>query len=442
MLSEIVAANKNYAVMEVNGENQLDETAIRVIRNDCPLFVQPIQLMNMDNHIQLRFELQGGIRLAYISMQMKKRELNRLLHQMVSPFLECADYFLDYHNIYLDRNYMMLNQSDYKVTYLYVPYEQLQNTEEDILKFLTDFIMEIDLQDEPAYITQLIRCVMGKGASIVSLMQLINENDTSEVKYTVAEPQPVPEKKIIQEPPKAVEKPFDIPKKEEIKKPDNSVQKEFGKNDISGMIGAELFGSADQPEKKKKEKEKKEGGQKSKGFLSKLLDGNKKSQKEEINLQQEISKEVKQNQTAPVEVPNIMQSVPNYEIESSETEIIDEVEQESSTDKLRLRLEKSLVEGVPDSIDIDLKKGYAVVGRYDKTGKLSADYNFDMSLTFIGRRHLRFERSGEEMYVIDLESKNHTYLNNEELLPNRRYEIHVNDRITITQKYGITYKVC
>ena len=93
-------------------------------------------------------------------------------------------------------------------------------------------------------------------------------------------------------------------------------------------------------------------------------------------------------------------------------------------------------------INLDLNKGYAVIGRYDKTGKLSADFNFDMSLTYIGRRHARFELSGEDVYIIDLESKNHTFLNNEELLPNRRYLLHKDDRIMITQKYGIVYQVC
>ena len=141
-----------------------------------------------------------------------------------------------------------------------------------------------------------------------------------------------------------------------------------------------------------------------------------------------------------------MQSAPQaYDMEAAagnfNTEIEDDDEIES-TDTLRMRLESSAVDNVPELIELDMSKVCVVVGRVDKTGKMSADFNFDMSLTYIGRRHARFEKVGEDFFMIDLESKNHTYLNGEELLPNRRYPIHKGDRITFTKKYAITYRVC
>lgn len=446
MLSEIVAANKNYAVITVNKQDVLDKTAIRVIKNDCPTFVQPIRLVSIDNEIQLRFEIQGGIRLAYISMHMRKSELNKLLYQMLTPFKECADFFLDYHYIYLDRNYIMVNQSDYKITYIYMPNIPNQNTEEKIMKFFADFVMEIDLQDDPAYITKLIRCIMSRDATVLTLLQLVNENSISnENRNSIQidfEEMPAKENRIPISEHHEMEKQNTTEVKKEVTTEDNKPEKEFGKESISDVIGAGLFGDMENKDKKKKDKKEKETGKKAKGFLGKLLENNKKPNKAETTVQERNSQNVKNSGFPGIDEQLNLSDATDYVMESSVTEINEDEEQNRSTDRLRLKLEKSLVENVPPFIEIDLSKGYAVVGRYDKSGKLSADYNFDMSLTFIGRRHMRFEKSGEEFYLIDLESKNHTYLNNEELLPNRRYTIHSNDRITITQKYAITYKVC
>ena len=71
MFNEIVVANKNYASVTVDRPESLDQTAIRVIRYDCPSFLLPIRLVNIDNMLQLRYEIQGGIRLAYMPQKMR-----------------------------------------------------------------------------------------------------------------------------------------------------------------------------------------------------------------------------------------------------------------------------------------------------------------------------------------------------------------------------------
>ncbi|MBO5143908.1 MAG: FHA domain-containing protein [Lachnospiraceae bacterium] len=438
MFNEIVVANKNYASVTVDRPESLDQTAIRVIRYDCPSFLLPIRLVNIDNMLQLRYEIQGGIRLAYMPQKMRKREMNRLLYHMVEPYMKCADWFLDYRNIYLDRSYIMVDQNDYKVKYIYLPMNEFasntMNSDEDILKFFSELIASVDIEDDPAYMASLVRCVIGREASLGALLDMLKNNgiETAEQSkpFDVDSEQSVKERKVSPEIPKET-----LP----------VVGPKYDDNNLAGTIGSKLFdyesGAKKKNDKENRKENKKESklekGRKSKGLFGKLLDkeGDKKEHVDDNGQGEAFDSNVYKTGQIPVQK--------KYQTPEQEynTEIADEDVAEN-IDTLRMRLESSSVDKVPGLMELDMSKGYVIVGRYDKTGKMSADFNFDMSLTFIGRRHARFEKTEEAFFVIDLDSKNHTYLNNEELLPNRRYQIHSGDHITFTKKYGITYQVC
>lgn len=432
MLNEVMIANKNYASVVVEDRKKLDLVALKVIRYDCPPFLLPIHLVSIDNEIQLRYEILGGIRLEYMTLQMGKNELNKLLNQLLLPYVDCADWFLDFHNIYLDRNYIMIDQNDFKVKYVYMPYGYRIQTEEVVLKFFRDLVANVHLQDDEAYIATLLRCLIGNDASITAFADLVREN----LKKEESVPAQIPKQTPIMTP---VSSPAQ--EKKEPKPAEAATEKNFGEDKLVSSIGSGLFGENSKASEKKALKKEKQPN-----FFGRLLGSDKKSKKESFNLS-----ELDNNDNAGAgKIPEVVDDLgslakliepqQNFVLDIDKTEISEE--EEALSGVLRLRLERAQVDNIPNMIDLDLNKGYAVIGRYDKTGKLSADFNFDMSLTYIGRRHARFELSGEDMYIIDLESKNHTYLNNEELLPNRRYLLHKGDRITITQKYGIVYQVC
>lgn len=447
MLNEVMIANKNYASVVVEDKGRLDKTALNVIRYDCPSFLLPIRLVSINNEIQLRYEILGGIRLAYMSLQMKKEELNQLLYQLLAPYTDCADWFLDFHNIYLDRNYIMVDQSDLRIRYIYMPYGSNIQTEEQIMRFFCDLVMDVELQDDQAYIAVLLRSIMGKDASLTAFADLIRANMKDKEAQSVQLSEQLPQQAPVQVPHQISVSPVPsdaADEKNALQSAAGESGKEFGTNDLAGSIEAGLFGeSAGSTDKKSKKKADKKSDKKekqpkeSKGLFGLLRGNDKKSPKGavETNVSKvPIAEEMNAYRQNPVEMQQ------GLAMEDCKTEIFGEEEPVSGM--IRLRLENAQINNIPSTINLDMRNGYAVIGRYDKTGKLSADFNFDMSLTFIGRRHVRFEMSGSDMYIIDLESKNHTYLNNEELLPNRRYPLHKGDHIMITQKYGIIYQVC
>ena len=102
-------------------------------------------------------------------------KLDKLLYQLLLPYVDCADWFLDFHNIYLDRNYIMVDQSNLTVRYIYMPYTDRIQSEEEVLQFFRDLVACVTLQDDEAYIATLLRCIIGKDASITVFADLVKE---------------------------------------------------------------------------------------------------------------------------------------------------------------------------------------------------------------------------------------------------------------------------
>ncbi|ONI44982.1 hypothetical protein AN642_01960 [Epulopiscium sp. SCG-B10WGA-EpuloA2] len=79
------------------------------------------------------------------------------------------------------------------------------------------------------------------------------------------------------------------------------------------------------------------------------------------------------------------------------------------------------------------------IGRQDKANKpKESDYEFDVSVKSISRKHANIIKDDDIYYLIDLKSSNGTFLNDEKLKSNIRYELNYNDKISFS-KQGIEY---
>ena len=106
---------------------------------------------------------------------------------------------------------------------------------------------------------------------------------------------------------------------------------------------------------------------------------------------------------------------------------------------VRFQLENSSGYQLPGLIEIDMSKGYATIGRYDKAGRGQSDFNFDASMSFISKTHLRLEKLNDSIQVIDMNSGNGTYVNGTKIVPNIPYTISKGDFICFSSK--VTYKI-
>ena len=518
-LTDVVIAGKSCTKLVVPEGEALDEIALKVMRQDCPGFLLAVKTMVIDGELEIRYELSDGIRMSYSAMKLNKEEFIALLQSMLTPFRICNDWFLDYHNILLDLDYILVGKDGTSVKYAYIPLAGFSQSESDIGKFFEDVIFNIEITDDPNYTLTLLRDYRISGYNLMVLLDALSEasqkrapqaagsydkkgNNVSRNVETARKQNTDQVNNNPQETGGKIKNTFNGARDTGIKatqkgtaqqmeesRPGTSLNKagnssrpgvdngEFGKEDVAGGLIGNLFGDEDDQEEEssrsrknkkeaKTEKPSKEKQQKGNG-LRDLFKGKAKTPEQNAFVVKEDKKrtEARENedwismalanggqtggQIAGQTGGQIggqtnrgrdqVKAVNNYE--DDKTIIFDDYE---ATDNsiLRLQLIDSGGYKCPKLIEIDLQKGYATVGRYDKNGNKQADFNFDASLSFVSRRHFRIETDNDQWRIIDLGSANGTYVNNEELTPNIPHPLTSGDRIMISMKQRLVYQVC
>lgn len=474
MLKDVVIANKIYAKLNLADAETLDDIAVKVIKQDTPDFLVPFKMVSIDGETEIRYEIGEGTRLNYLSESMTKREFVLLLENMIRPFKICNDWFLDYHYFHLDSNYIFIGKNYTSVKYIYIPDANYVNDEESVLNFFRDFVLNINLSDDPVFVMNLYRHLKERTASLVSVLNYITQGEVAGAAIPVPKANDTNNQASVnrEQPVKAI---APINNQTVNKMPVNgapannapvnnfstssasannaNTSQEFGKADVKGDLISNLFGEEEgtskgsKADKKSKVKEKNAPKEvapkdKNKGFLGGIFGGGKSVDK--APAQQNAQ------QRSPIQqIQPMQQSMPTPQVQNNaffdEEDVTfiaaDEAPVNDGT-KLTLQLEEDRGYHFPKFIEVDLSRGFATIGRFDKAGNAQADYNFEASLSFISRRHLRVEKLGEQYRVIDLGSGNGTLINNEVMVTNMPYAVKAGDRIIFSKNHQIVYRVC
>ena len=456
MLTDVVIANKSYIKTEVEDEAMLDRIAVNVIRNDCPDFLLPMRIVDINGEPEIRYEMLPGIRMEYMNSEMSKSEFVSLLRKLLEPFATCGDWFLDYHYIVLDKKYIIVDQQNHKVRYLYLPIADKANTDEKILKFFETLIITTSIPDGKDYTIELMRAINSPGATLTSLLNIMGADkepsrsvSASAPVYPVQQPPVQPAPAPTPAPaPAPTPAPAPAPAKKEEKKSFSGSASLAGKDNgfAAGLAGSSfasnLFGDSSEEDPKSSAKDKNKDKEKNKEKKGSLFGGLLGKKNAEDNQKGSATMGSAPVRPAPAPAPVPPKPAFNPYMDSGDTVTLDDdYSSNASPDSLELRLVNGAGFACPQTITLDLSKGVATVGRCDKTGAPQADFNFDMSMTFVGRRHFRVERHGDKYVIIDLQSKNKTFLNGEELIPNVEYPLNHGDKIGICLKNQITYQV-
>ncbi len=466
MLKDKTIGNMPGAVMEIM-PNEVNEIELKVLKRDLPDFLLPMNSIVIDGQLELRYEIVGN-RFSYFAEKLKKKDYIILLKNLLIPFRECSDWFLDYHNLYLDRHYMTYDKNSMEIKYLYLPQKKQLHTEEEISRFFQSLIMNIEVTDDQSFPMILLRDLMSGQGSPLSLLEILLRQESAAVQSVPAQSaamrsEAVSKELLPQHPvyEAVAEKPIkDVPPAEnrEVNGQRAGQAAEFGKVEVGGDIMQNLFSSmgGDKPAKAKKEKkEKKEKKQpKEGGLLSGLRIGKKEQKSPAAGLAQDSSAmsplaEPSQEEVSaqPIAVQNSSYGGSGeyreeaYDMRNDYTEIFQVVESIDSQDKFILHLEDSAGMQLPSLIEIDMGKGYATIGRYDKSGKGQCDFNFSSAISFISRLHLRIEKQGEQYQVIDMNSSNGTCVNGVPLVPNMPHPVSRGDLIMFSTQRKAVYKV-
>lgn len=408
MVETVLIANKLYEKVKVSEGTTLDEIAVKVIRNDCPEFLLPIRMVDIDGNTELRYEVAGGVAFNLQNHSMSRKETVELLLNMLEAFEECPDYFLDIHKLYLDESHIYLDKDCQNVKYVYIPIDTYKNDDTKIVSFFNRLIAELQITDDKNYQLELIR-ILVMDSNIHSLYEKLKSDSAggfNEKKKPVAESKPdVMENRPVTN---------DI-------KPAKTVQPVTADTPKDDSLVNALFGD-ESPKKSKK----------TRGLFN-LFGG-----KKHTNADTPEPKAAKGAVDSPAITPVKEYTAPV--IPSMDVTIIDgtDVEEEG---ELYLELVDSNGMNCPRRINISFNNNQFVIGRLDAAGNRNADFCFERSFSSISRRHCCIETDGNNLFLIDLASTNHTYLNQNPLIPNNRYPISRGDLIRFTDKTPISYRV-
>lgn len=470
MLKDVVIAGKTYVKMNVSDEAVMDRIAAKVIRKDIPEFLLPVKIIHVNGETEIRYEMSEGIRLSYLSEKMSKKEFLVLMEYMIRPFQTCNDWFLNYHKFYLDTDYIIVGKNSTSVRYIYRFDEEYMRTDEQILEFFREFLLNINLIDDKQFIFNLYRRTKEKNITLTSFFEnIIRENSLLKNVFTGESSQEKEQERKFQIDITGIRENISSSLEKKIvevrkEKPGNPIEKEkppvdsFGKSNEKAELIGRLFGEEEESEKKPwsgkkvKEKKKTEGAAEKKEH-KKLLSGifgSKKADKKESEAKENITFEKASISTSKEESRHDFRQSgrkdagksEEFQTEEDQTEFDQTEDRKASGAELRLELEEDRGFQCPKYFEINLQKGYATLGRYDKAGYPQADYNFEASLSFISRVHCRFGKEDGQIFIIDLGSRNGTLVNDVALAANMPVPIQRGDRISFSKNNRITYRVC
>ncbi len=195
----------NYLNIRLEADDRLDETAVKVIRQDCPDFLIPFRIVSVNEETDLKYRLINTVALEYAEMTLPKVLFVQLYLNLLEPFVKGKDWFLDYHNFCVDTRYVYVDKHTYQVFYLYVPVHSFRSTDQEILDFFQNVFMNIMISDDKDFQVRLFRFFGGGHVTLAGLYRLMMEEKESSASRVqpgmpqLSEPRPGPQS-VFQQP--------------------------------------------------------------------------------------------------------------------------------------------------------------------------------------------------------------------------------------------------
>lgn len=480
----------NYLKVKCPVSEQVDEIALKVIRNDKPEFLLPMRTIMINNTTELRYTMGNQIALAYSNLMLRKDQFLNLYQGLLVPFVRGNDWMLDYHHFCIDLGHVFIDKNGKDVYFLYIPTSEGRNTDDEIIEFFRTVLNKVTVTDDTACLLKLYQSFSRGNITLSELYNIVSKEMAGGVQPIEAAPKlgsvPKPEPRtnpvnadpVQTLPPVQVssvaEKKEEVPQKQNPN--DNFIMSVFNgsepkKKSKGGLFGGKhhkepeqaepfvmpsqsienasddevmnaLFGSSKKNEKKNKKK-----GFAKKGedvpvqrLVTAPLPGANPQSVQSTPMQPVKPFSQKVEPAVAPEAP--VQQPMSYDYTNIETET-DVTEIEGSQERLmdpHLELVNMGLPGIPAMISLQFAKEQIMIGR-QSNDNVQPDIRFSSEYKKIGRMHACIRKEAAGYYLVDLGSANGTTLNGQVLVPNQPYLLHSQDVIGFVAIDPIQYKV-
>ncbi|MBQ1281693.1 MAG: hypothetical protein IIY16_05570, partial [Oscillospiraceae bacterium] len=168
------SAEANYLTISLDDDANFDEIALRMLNEDKPDFFLPLSVKEINGMRLMRYKLINAVALKYsVDGAMTKKQYLRLALDMLTPFIKCKDWFLDYHYICIDPQYILRDKTTGGFLYAYMPERSLRNTDAEILTFVGSILGYIDISDDTRFQLRMVNEFRGGAVTLGELYSII-----------------------------------------------------------------------------------------------------------------------------------------------------------------------------------------------------------------------------------------------------------------------------
>jgi len=383
---------------------ELDRKALYTLQADRPEFVLPFRHKNIDGQIEFVYQAGTLSKLPYLSGSRALHEYARLWQNILSPLLECGDWFMKPYSFALQAGHIYCDKNTQAVSYIYIPSRRDCSDYNDLKDMMAELAKHISVTDTELE-NKVLRAIM-TDFDPREFLQLLKSYQAINLPAQVLQPVPATQ---LGPPPAA-------PQPEDMSQPP---QKPHAQGDI--IINIPEDGKPSKKDKGKAKDKGVSGGKKAaepKKTKSGGLFGKKNPETPALPLMDAL---------APLAEGGPVQ--PGYSLPSNFYEVTQVLDNcGSGGPRLRLIGDSSL----PQEISVLIECGEAfTIGRFDiSIGRRQSSFEFDKSTKAVSRRHAVIERDGSGYNIIDLSSSAGTFVDGQKLPPNSQYRLRQGSRVS------------
>ena len=139
-------------------EEDLDKKALYTIEETKPKFILPFQTRYIDGKVEFVYQVKTLCKLQYIVGDYTTKQYVELWTNVLTPLLECDDWFMRAQSFVLDTNYLYCDKDKKTISYVYIPTIQncLPNDFKEMAEELAKQVSVVDVTLE----NKVLRAIM------------------------------------------------------------------------------------------------------------------------------------------------------------------------------------------------------------------------------------------------------------------------------------------
>jgi len=159
-------------------ESDLDKKALYTILFDTPSFILPFNCVYVDGEIRFVYRIGHYSKLQHLAGSWARNDYIELWAGLVSPLLECEDWFMQSSSFLIQTEYLFYNEETKSVCYIYIPSVNYISDHSSMKELVVDVSKLISVDD--AYLENKLLKAIIKSYDSEDILKMLRAH-TSEV---------------------------------------------------------------------------------------------------------------------------------------------------------------------------------------------------------------------------------------------------------------------